>query len=843
MTSAVEDTGRPVDQIRVTIGPQFLELFSEQLYTSPNRAFEELVSNSWDAGATAVHVGMSAALTAANAAVWVLDNGGSMDVAGFELLWAVATSNKPALRTARPQIGKFGIGKLATYVLAHQLTYICHAADGVTRAVTMDYRRIHEAGPDQLHIDPIPLTVRELTDDDVLALLDTVDRGELILELLTERLSDVESWEQSDEFGGPAPAVDTTGDTWTLALLTDLKSLGVGIQSGRIRRMLRTSLPLGSSVGLTFNGEKLASTKVDIGVIQAWQIGPGLAIEKVTDVEGAEFAVTEVESPYPHVRIEGLDGEVSGSVVLYTQSISGGKSLDLGYSNGFYVNILGRVINADDPYFGLENLNHTAWAMFRATVRCDGLNDQLSVNREGVQEGTSLEVLRAFLRALFNRARNVHDSMVRASWPDAGDVLTNSWGTVPLEPLRRAVQDGLESGQPPAFVRGFEPERLQDLRDSWPDTVSAELVSNVCFEGLGPDGPLVTYDLQEKAVVVNADHPFAREHGRTHEQQLLLRDSGVADLLGQAYLSQLGVDEAIVGQVELYHDQVLRLLARLRRTSGAQIAELLDLAAVHKKDKALEAILSDAIESLGYVVERLAQPGQPEGKATAPLTAGSKGSRAYAFTYDAKSTINKKVKTGNVGVAGLARHRSDHEADYALVVGPAFEEGALEKECEQNKVTPMVAADLGALVILNATRGPLNLAELEPLFELYSPKAVHEYIGKLAEELQDTSRLSYAALFDALASLSFEGPDMLTTPVIALRIRENTKNSGVPTKSDVAELLKGLAILAPAIVRVAGDNVFLGARPDVLREAVLKQVRALPPAYRYGVDRDMAAGT
>jgi len=52
----IASIGIEVDKIDVTIGPQFLNLFSEHLYSSPNKAFEELVSNAWDAGATAVYV-------------------------------------------------------------------------------------------------------------------------------------------------------------------------------------------------------------------------------------------------------------------------------------------------------------------------------------------------------------------------------------------------------------------------------------------------------------------------------------------------------------------------------------------------------------------------------------------------------------------------------------------------------------------------------------------------------------------------------------------------------------------------------------------------------------------
>src|SRR3954465_4157440 len=110
----VATVGDVVDQVSVTIGPQFLALFSEHLYSSPNKAFEELVSNSWDAGAEAVYIGVPLDLSPSDAALWVLDDGQSMDVEGFRELWSVATSKKRATPTVngRKQIGKFGVGKL-----------------------------------------------------------------------------------------------------------------------------------------------------------------------------------------------------------------------------------------------------------------------------------------------------------------------------------------------------------------------------------------------------------------------------------------------------------------------------------------------------------------------------------------------------------------------------------------------------------------------------------------------------------------------------------------------------------------------------------------------------------
>jgi len=76
---AIPDAGKKVGEIEVTIGPQFLNLFSEHLYSSPNKAFEELVSNSWDAGARRVYIRVPDDLQSDTAAIWVLDDGRSSD--------------------------------------------------------------------------------------------------------------------------------------------------------------------------------------------------------------------------------------------------------------------------------------------------------------------------------------------------------------------------------------------------------------------------------------------------------------------------------------------------------------------------------------------------------------------------------------------------------------------------------------------------------------------------------------------------------------------------------------------------------------------------------------------
>ena len=222
-------SGQSEGSVHVQIGPRFLELFSENLYSSPNKAFEELVSNSWDAGASVVHVAIPSSGEDAASGVWVLDNGESMDLKGLEQLWAVASSAKRDREDPpRPQTGKFGIGKLATYILANEVTYICKAADGVIRSVTMDFLDIEERADasdasQRLQIGSFPLEVRRLSSDESRSLVATFPEGARLINLIDQGTpSPKGETEIDDGFGGePTEIIPQTTSTWTLALLTN----------------------------------------------------------------------------------------------------------------------------------------------------------------------------------------------------------------------------------------------------------------------------------------------------------------------------------------------------------------------------------------------------------------------------------------------------------------------------------------------------------------------------------------------------------------------------------------------------------------------------------------------
>jgi hypothetical protein len=159
---------------------------------------------------------------------------------------------------------------------------------------------------------------------------------------------------------------------------------------------------------------------------------PGLNLGALILSDDEEVEVREHSNRYPHLEIPEL-GIVTGRVRLYKDRISGGKSEDTEASNGFFVNVRGRVIKPEDPYFGLENLSHSVWSRFRATVRADGLDEQLAVNREAILDSRQLRLMRSLLMKLFNRARTKYEIDLSTPWFD-------------INPFRRVLQDSAARG-------------------------------------------------------------------------------------------------------------------------------------------------------------------------------------------------------------------------------------------------------------------------------------------------------------------------------------------------------------------------------------------------------------
>ena len=843
--------------ISVEISTRFLEHFSEQLYSSPQKAFEELISNGWDAGADFVDIRIPHDLAADSASITVFDNGTSMDEVGMRELWHVAFSPKAKNREqhGRQMVGKFGIGKLATYVLAERLTYICKAKDGTIRRVTMDYKKIDEkAEPDKL-ISNLSLDMFEVSKSDLVDAMNGIPGGPETLKLISgkEKFPTNES-EIDIEFGAEGSTLSRDGtNTWTLVVLSGLKPAGRTLKIGVLKRMLRAALPLSTEMVIRVNGEALSSTKREIDLIKEWRIGEDLnftdlEIKSEDDDKGdsdddAEESVETIhvsysDDPVPHAKLPGV-GNVTGMVKLFSERISGGKSEERGISNGFFVNVLGRIINLNDPSFGEKDLSHAAWSRFRMTVRADGLDEYLTTNREQFRDDRALKIFRAFLRRAFNQARGAYDSDPQVELPDGGDVLVRSLGVLSLAPLRSVVSETLRTQAPlPGLFDESGIADREQKRSDWRADTSANIgnaLSTVKFERID-DGEFVKFRISDNTIVINKEHPFVIEHTRTKAEKELMRTIAIVYLLSDIYGLEAGIEPKKLDSVREFRSRLMQFRALARRESGTHIARiLLDVQHNSKKSKELEVIVGDALSYLGFQVRKLGKSGEPEGIAKAyaisrpwDATRDEPEQAIYSVTYDAKSTKHDRAKTGNLSLDGVEHHRRKFRANYALIVAPGFQDGAADERTEDRRITLMTARDLGRLLELTVEFGAISLEELEGVFQLTSSNEISPWIDELRGKLSSTRQFTMDKFLRALELLKGKVPELLHPQLIQITCR-NELNLPTVKESEIEAMVRGLAVAVPDLIGFDDSTrkIVVNASADKVAEAVRVQLEQL----------------
>ena len=268
---------------------ELVKLFSEGLYKSPNKAVEELVSNSFDAGAKRTYVTLSPDLNTEDATIAVVDDGEGMDRKDLRRHWHIGKSNKRRLRNPpmdRKQIGKFGIGKMSTYVLANRLTHVSKRRSKYY-STSIDYREIN--GQTNSGVTPkeaIKIPLRELT--------------------VEQAQQAVKSWAEPVGFNLDSVPLfgDNSPESWTISIMSELKPKVHEIQLGRLRWILRTALPLRPDFGIWLNGEELKSSKIGRAPFKRWIIG-----KDITDLPrpGPDDARSLKIGMWPSPANTGLD--------------------------------------------------------------------------------------------------------------------------------------------------------------------------------------------------------------------------------------------------------------------------------------------------------------------------------------------------------------------------------------------------------------------------------------------------------------------------------------------------------------------------------------------------------
>ena len=645
--SVLEKTGRIIDTIKVTISYRIIELFSAGLYSSPNKAFEELVCNSYDAFADSVSVYVPPDLTIDSAYIWVCDNGEGMDQQGLKDLWRIGSSSKriPERDEKRLQIGRFGIGKLATYVLANKLTYVSKK-NGRFLAVTMDYTDISDDSD-------LVLNERELT--------------ELQAKKLLKAYTSEGAQSLSFKLFGKHAA-----DSWTFSILSSLKVKAHEIKDGRLKWVLRTALPLNPGFKLYYNVVQIESSKIDRPLMKKW------IIAKNDDIAEAHSGISCRKADGLHlIDFENLKG-VHGKIELYEDSLVEGKSAELGRSHGIFLMVRGRLINIDDPLLGLEAFSHGVFNRTRIIIHADELDSNLTSTREAVKESQPLSQLKDYIKKKFNneiRKYYFEKEEEQNKEQNISYRLSKTSLTASKRPLL-VFADKFFRGEiaNPLLINKPSLERqenlLQELREELNKDES--FIKDIDWQILRATDQIAKLDLESGKLTINLLHPFVANYIDEYKSKLPLQFVAITEVLTEAHLYELGLDEQIVNSIIRRRDNTLRELSLSDREGSPAVAQMLKDAVADPTG--LEDAVYRALLALGFEATQIGGKGKPDGVATAVLGFSAQDvNESYSLTYEAKSTGSKKISAKTAGLATINNHKKNYRAQYAIVVAIDFE--------------------------------------------------------------------------------------------------------------------------------------------------------------------------
>ena len=836
------EIGTRQGKIDVRISYRIIQLFSEGLYSSPNKAVEELVSNSFDAGATNVHVLLAPDLTTGDATIVVIDDGEGMDEEGLRQHWLIGVSDKRAESRKPPkgraQIGRFGIGKLATYVLAQRLTHVTKRK-GRFFSTSIDYRQIPGGEHGGIYTEKrVALPLRELTD--------------------AQAKAAVGPWLKGSKPGYAALKLFGPGavESWTVAVMSELKDMAMSIQRGKLRYVLSTAMPLRDDFKLFLNGDEVPASKLTAKRVKVWTLGKNLKelpppAPNADDLEPTEKNDEPSDSPYRFglTHRHGL-GRITGYVEVFEELLTGGKSDEsTGRSHGFFVYVRGRLVNIEDEYFGIDRnlLRHGTFGRFRAVINIDSLDEELRSSREAIREGVLFNHARNLLRGIFNLARAAlekHDEGEEQGTQTAKR-FADSPASLTRLPLLGMVELALNGKCSPRFTS--YPQGLKgDARDALLVQLRAQsqsvegFITDVRLVDLSQDLGVAVLDIQTGLLQINTLHPFVAYFLDEYENKqgsLPLKLLATSEVLMEAHLYGLGLDDSIVRDMMSQRDQLLRYLAR---SSGKRSARIISQALVDAAtDKhLLELELVRAFDSMGFDAVPLGGSGKPDGKAVANLSGKDGKAERYAVSLEAKSKEKQgaTVRNEDVRVSTICSHRDKNGCDHALVIGPDFatkkgEEASLVEEIKSSRdktgktVTLVRINDLARLVRLVPLKR-LNLSRLRDFFQqCITPEESKAWIDKIQDERKE--RAKFKELLETIAEEQQEQPGAAVE--YAAVVGGLRRGRGIRIeKQEVIDLCRALSRLAPEYVTTLENSVELNQRPDKVLEAIGAAIRAYP---------------
>ena len=719
---SIATVGTQIDTLTIDVDYEIIRHFSERLYGSPHKAIEELVANAFDAMASEVRIYVPGDEVQGRIIVW--DNGQSMDTSALKQLWWIARSprddggervnsarlmlNGKQVDTTRLVIGKFGIGKLASYTLGHRLTYLCHLPAG-DYAVTVDYRLVTNSASETAGAQKAPpAAIRQLSPEGMRSFASSLFRS--VPSELEQMLSE---------------------PTWTMAVVDELKGERE-VKLGILRRVLSMGMPLREDFRAFINDIEVTSKQEDF-VIQTWDLSLTAVRDSIqrawneereaSQVSGEILAKSATADERAHLIFPNL-GKVFATVRIFSHAVTPGQSPD-DRSHGFFVKVRRRLINATNDKLFLNDPSYSTFYRAQWVIEADALDEVLLADRERLREETPMtaELTRLQL-GLYRAAR---------AWIESDDVAQE----------RSARAESLL----PTHSRDLFVDAVAALAANQPSPLQVDLSDpQIERAALEERAPIAQLDATTGHFLVNTTHPFyvsvEKQAGGGAKGRAVMRAFDllmVCDRLTEGRLYQLGLKPQLVRDLFDWRDKLFRALA-VRYDKNADGAVQEARASSYKGDRPFEVALAAIFSHMGFVTFHDGASGRKDVLVVAPT-----GPSAKTFIVEAKGGIMAKGND-DLDIADAAAHRDDVAADHAVIIArdfAGFERLRADDPPQTLKALatqPNVSiADLETVILLlEAVRRysyPLDDI-MEALFVVEGPKAKRARVSSLMDPLE-----------------------------------------------------------------------------------------------------------
>jgi hypothetical protein len=359
---------------------------------------------------------------------------------------------------------------------------------------------------------------------------------------------------------------------------------------------------------------------------------------------------------------------------------------------------------------------------------------------------------------------------------------------------------------------------LADLR---PDYLVALVHSRVRFIGellQALDQPRSAEDLLK---VANAQYAMGwNTRAQIDRRRYLLQgfEMIAADEDGRLALTELGT--SVLGQLQIQdpiaipepavevavQDDVAAATEVIDRGGADLGIRLVDAASDTSDPARFEKLAAEAFAYLGYDSAWLGGAGKTDVLLVAPLGPDE----GYRVIIDCKTTTHDGVQDHQIDWITLKDHKTQHDADYVAVLGPAFKGKRVRERAVDNSVTLFDAETLVGLLLQHA-RTPLGLDVYRELFTAPEAEDPAGSLAEAAEELGRWQRLVGQVTRTLVELESVEGP--LQAKDLYWNLKAKTDEDIPFTVEEIQAVLDALSSPAVGVLRSVEDgHATLGSR-------------------------------